>query len=76
MDRINLMKRRSDLADWLYRERRGGPYTVGQIVDVSGIYDGQQDRDGKCRCDLRSLQKNAVVRESAHRPAQWESENA
>jgi hypothetical protein len=33
-----MTRRRNELADWLYRERAGAPYTTLQIVDVSGIH--------------------------------------
>lgn len=75
-EKARVRSRRNELADWLFREHPGAPYTVGQIIDVSGVYDGLQDRDGKCRGDLRRLQNNGVVREYVGRPARWEHREA
>lgn len=65
-------ERRTMLADWLYRERAGAPYTTAQIVDVSGIYHGHGRWD-KCRTDLLRLKANGVVRLVHGNPTQWES---
>jgi hypothetical protein len=69
-----MTRRRNELADWLYRERAGAPYTTLQIVDVSGIYDDCiNGRYDTARRDLMRLEKNGVVhRADANRPVRWE----
>lgn len=74
--REELAARRGDLAEWLYAAEAGAPYTVGQIVNASGIYDGMRDQRGKCIADLRRLEDNNVVIECAGRPTRWRSRNA
>jgi hypothetical protein len=63
--------RRNDLADWLYREAPGAPYTTAQIVDVSGIYDGMQGRWDTCHRDLLRLKSNGVVISTNDQPTRW-----
>lgn len=69
-------QRRGHLADWLFREAAGAPYSTTQIVDVSGIYDGLQGRYDKARVDLLRLRENGVVLMSSGRPARWEHVDA
>lgn len=68
---MTTQQRRSALANWLYVERDGAPYTTTQIVDVSGIYDGMQGRWDKCHADLKRLYANHVVAEYFGRPIRW-----
>jgi hypothetical protein len=69
-----MIRRRNELADWLYRERDGAPYTTLQIVEMSGIYDDCiNGRYDTARRDLMRLEKNGVVRRAnSLRPARWE----
>lgn len=69
---LTILERREKLLEWM-AVRPG--LTAGEIVEMSGIYwsIGWSDNVGRCRRDLKALEREGKVRRLPGRPARWEA---